>query len=323
MVSGHRFDGRVAVVTGAGRGIGRAYAQLLGARGASVVVNDLGGSMDGIGEDAGVASRVASAIVEDGGVAVADGSDVSTPEGGASLIATAIERFGRIDILINNAGIIRWAGFPEADAVNLASHLAVHVGGSFNTTRAAWPHMVDQAYGRIVMTTSSGLFGLPKNLSYAAAKGAVIGLTRSLTTAGASHGIKVNLIAPGAFTRMAGQSPTEAEPTRDGTSSTPMSPDLVAPMVAFLAHEDCPVSGEIYAAGFGRFARIFIASTEGYVHPTPEPTIEDIAEHWATINDEDGYYVPADLMAWSAAFMAHLDPGATDATSSSGHPGPS
>ena len=169
----------------------------------------------------------------------------------------------------------------------------MHVGGSFNTTRAAWPHMVEQGYGRIVMTTSTGMFGLPKNLSYATAKAAVIGLTRSLTTAGAAHGIKVNLIAPAAFTRMAGQ-PSDARRRRE------MSPDLVAPMVAFLAHEDCPVSGEIYAAGAGRFARIFIASTEGYVHPGPAPTIEDVAEHWATINDETGYYVPADLIDWSS-----------------------
>jgi NAD(P)-dependent dehydrogenase (short-subunit alcohol dehydrogenase family) len=157
--------------------------------------------------------------------------------------------------------------------------------------------MVEQGYGRIVMTTSSGLFGLPNNTSYAAAKGAVIGLARSLATAGAAHGIKVNLIAPGALTRLAGR----------GSAPPEMSPDLVAPMAAFLAHEDCPVSGEIYAAGFGRFARIFIGQTEGYVLAGAEPTIEDVAEHWAAINDEAGYYVPSDLTAWSAAFMAHLD----------------
>ena len=145
MVNEHSFEGRVAVVTGAGRGIGRAYALLLASRGASVVVNDLGGSMDGVGEDAGVASGVATEIVAAGGAAIADASDVSTAEGGRSLIDAAVERFGRLDILINNAGIIRWAGLPEADAENLASHLAVHVLGSFNTTRAAWPHMVDQA----------------------------------------------------------------------------------------------------------------------------------------------------------------------------------
>jgi NAD(P)-dependent dehydrogenase (short-subunit alcohol dehydrogenase family) len=315
VVSELRFEGRVAVVTGAGRGIGRAYALLLGSRGASVVVNDLGGSMDGVGEDAGVASSVASEIVRSGGAAIADAGDVSTPEGAGSLIDSAVERFGRLDILINNAGIIRWAGPPEADAENLATHLAVHVVGSFNTTRAAWPHMVDRAYGRIVMTTSSGLFGLPENLSYATAKGGAIGLTRSLATAGAAHGITANCIAPGAITRMAGRAADE-DSIGDSAKTAQMSPDLVAPMVAFLAHETCPVSGEIYAAGFGRFARIFIASTEGYVHATPEPTIEDIAAHWATINDETGYYVPADLMAWSAAFMAHLFPSGGDPVAS-------
>jgi NAD(P)-dependent dehydrogenase (short-subunit alcohol dehydrogenase family) len=298
-VNEHSFDGRVAVVTGAGRGIGRAHALLLAERGASVVVNDLGGSIAGVGSDAEPASAVSAEIVAAGGSAIADTSDVATTEGGQALVDAAVEQFGRIDILINNAGIVRWAGMPEVDAETLEAHLAVHVGGSFNTTRAAWPRMVEQGYGRIVMTTSTGMFGLPNNLAYATAKAAVIGLTRSLTTAGAKHGIKVNLIAPAAVTRMAGQSPVEV----DG-----MSPDLVAPMVAFLAHEACPVSGEIYAAGAGRFARIFIASTEGYVHSGPAPTIEDVAEHWATINDESGYYLPTDLNDWSAAFLAHLFP---------------
>jgi NAD(P)-dependent dehydrogenase (short-subunit alcohol dehydrogenase family) len=279
----YRFDGQVAVVTGAGRGIGRAYALLLAERGASVVVNDV---------DAERASAVAQEI---GGSAVADSHDLAAAEGGRSLVDGALERFGRLDILINNAGNIRWAGMPDVDEDNLNKHLSVHLGGSFSTTRAAWPHMVGQGYGRIVMTTSSGLFGLPNNTSYAAAKGAVIGLARSLATAGADHGIKVNLIAPGAFTRMAGR----------GEAPPEMSADLVAPMAAFLAHADCPVSGEIYAAGFGRFARMFIAQTEGYVSSTP--TVEDVAEHWEAINDVTDYYIPADLTAWSDAFMAHLN----------------
>ena len=293
----HRFDGRVAVVTGAGRGIGRAHALLLAERGASVVVNDLGGSMEGEGADVGPAAAVAEEIAAAGGAAIADGSDVSTPDGGRALIDAAVEQFGRLDVLVNNAGIMRWAGLPEVDAVDLERHLAVHVGGSFNTTRAAWPHLVDQGYGRIVMTTSAGFFGLPKNLAYATAKGGVIGLTRSLSTAGARHGIKVNLIAPAAVTRMAG-------PATDETP--PMPPEQVAPMVAFLAHEDCPVTGEIYAAGAGRFARIFIASTEGYLHADGDPTIEDVAENWATINEESGYSVPRGLMDWSAGFTKHL-----------------
>ncbi len=251
-----------------------------------------------MGADGEPSSTTAAEIAAAGGVAIADSNDVSTVAGAEALVGAAVEHFGRIDILINNAGIIRWAGFPEADADNLASHLAVHVSGSFNTTRAAWPHMVGQGYGRVVMTTSTGMLGLPQNTSYATAKGAVIGLARSLATAGAPHGIKVNLIAPAATTRMAGQ----------GTGAPQMEPELVAPMVAFLAHEDCPVTGEIYAAGAGRFTRLFIASTRGYVHAGPAPTIEDVARHWATINDETGYDVPADLLSWSATFLAHLGP---------------
>jgi NAD(P)-dependent dehydrogenase (short-subunit alcohol dehydrogenase family) len=291
-----RFDGRVAVVTGAGRGIGRAYARLLAARGARVVVNDLGGSAKGEGADASVAAAVAADIVAEGGEAIAEASDVSTEAGGQALIGAAVEQFGGVDVLINNAGIVRWAGFPELDAATLVRHLDVHLLGSFHTTRAVWPHMAAKQYGRIVMTSSTGVLGLANNGAYATAKAAVIGLTRSLTLAGAPHGIKVNVIAPGAATRMGA-----------GAESPEMSPDLVAPMVAFLAHETCPVSGEIYTAGFGRFARLFIASTDGYVHGDGRPTVEDVAAHWATINDESGYHVPTDLMAWSEAFMAHLD----------------
>jgi NAD(P)-dependent dehydrogenase (short-subunit alcohol dehydrogenase family) len=290
-----RFDGRVAIITGAGRGLGRAYAHLLAARGAAVVVNDLGGSMAGDGTDEGPASEVAAEIEATGGTAVADTLDISTPDGGQALIDHAVERFGRVDVVVNNAGIMRWAGFPKADAATLEAHLAVHVGGSFHTTRAAWPHLVEQGYGRIVMTTSTGVFGLPANLAYATAKGGVIGMARSLATAGAGHGIKVNCIAPAANTRMGDGGPAE------------MTPELVAPMVAYLAHEDCPVTGEIYAAGAGRFQRIFLAATEGYVQQG-DATPEAVAAHWATIHDDASCSVPTDLVAWSSQFLSHLDP---------------
>jgi NAD(P)-dependent dehydrogenase (short-subunit alcohol dehydrogenase family) len=243
---------------------------LLAARGAQVVVNDV-----------------------DAEAGVTDTNDVATEAGAIALVGGAVAEFGRIDVLINNAGIMEWADFPAVDAEQLERHLAVHLGGAFHTTRAAWPHMVEQHYGRIVMTTSTGIFGLPNNTSYAAAKAAVIGLTRSISTAGTTVGIKANLIAPAARTRMAG---------RGGPPG--MDPALVAPMAAYLAHEDCPVNGEFYAAGGGRFARMFIASTPGYVDSNP--SIESVAAHWNGINNEAGYFVPGDLMDWAGVFTAHL-----------------
>jgi NAD(P)-dependent dehydrogenase (short-subunit alcohol dehydrogenase family) len=303
-MSDYRFDGRVAVVTGAGRGIGRAYAHLLAERGAKVVVNDLGGSMEGEGSDVGPAQSVVDEIVAAGGVAVADTNDVSTQAGAEAIIGSAVDTFGRIDAVVNNAGIIKWGGLPEVDLDNLERHLAVHLVGSFNTMRAAWPHFVEQGYGRVVLTTSSGMLGLDNNLSYASAKSGLIGMARSAKLAGEPHGIKINLIAPAALTRMAGG---EDAPKAAGERSPSVMPsEAVAPMVAFLAHESCPVSGEIYTAGAGRFGRLFLASTEGYLQQDRPATVEDVAENWAAINDETGYYVPADLMGWSGSFLGHL-----------------
>jgi NAD(P)-dependent dehydrogenase (short-subunit alcohol dehydrogenase family) len=270
---------------------------LLARRGASVVVNDLGTSIAGSGVDTTPAETVAAEIINAGGSATSDGNDVASPTSAKALIEATVEQFGRIDILINNAGVIDWAGMPDIDDDNFGRHLAVHLGGSFLTTRAAWPYLVKQEYGRVVMTTSSGIFGLPNNTSYAAAKGGIIGLTRSLATTGIPHGIRVNAIAPAAGTRMAGSAADE---------SGPMASDLVAPMAAYLAHESCPVTGEIYAAGAGRFARIVLAQTPGYVHPGEAPTIEDVASQWDAINDERGFVVPNGLMAWSKMFLAHL-----------------
>jgi NAD(P)-dependent dehydrogenase (short-subunit alcohol dehydrogenase family) len=291
---GYDFDGRVAIVTGAGRGLGRAYALLLARRGARVVVNDLGRS-SGEGRDPAPAGAVVEEILAAGGEAVADTHDVADPAAATALVDDAVDRFGRIDALVNNAGIVRWAGFPKADAALLAQHLDVHVGGSFHTTRAAWPHMIARGHGRVVMTTSSGLFGLSNNLAYATAKAGVVGLMRSLAVAGRPHGIGVNAIAPAAFTRMAGGAPEDEA----------LSPDFVAPLAAYLAHPDCPASGEIYQAGAGRFARLFIGSTPGWVHGASPPSIEDLARNWDQIGEERGYGVPRDLEHWSSMFLSH------------------
>ena len=216
--------------------------------------------------------------------AISDHGDVATAAGAQALVDATVERFGRLDVLINNAGIVRWAGFPEADEDDFGEHLAVHVTGSFNTTRAAWPHMVEQGYGRIVMTTSTGMFGLPDNLSYATAKAAVIGLTRSLTTAGAAHGIKVNLIAPAAFTRMAGApdgaTPVPARRRCPRISSLRWSPSSPTRPARSAARSTSPAP---VASRASSSPRRWATST-----PASEPTIEDVAAELGRHQRRDG-----------------------------------
>jgi NAD(P)-dependent dehydrogenase (short-subunit alcohol dehydrogenase family) len=304
-VSGLRLDGRVAAVTGAGRGIGRAYALLLGQLGASVVVNDLGGSSTGTGGDAGPADEVVKQIEAAGGAAVANYADVSTVEGGQSVIDAAVERFGGIDIVVNNAGNMVWASLPEATIETIDAHWAVHVRGSFNTLHAAWPYFLEKNYGRAILTTSVGLFGLADNIGYAIAKASMIGMAKSLTVGRKDANINVNCIAPNAMTRLAAR--TEQEQAQLEPPSELMDAANVAPMVAYLAHESCQVSGETYVAGFGRFARLFVGVTDGYLHPgLTGATVDDVAANWAAINDEAGYYVPANLMDWAGHYMSHL-----------------
>lgn len=306
---GFRFDGRVAVVTGAGRGLGRAHALLLAERGAKVVVNDFGGTKEGEGGDAGPAKDVVQEIAAAGGIALADTNDVGREEGCHALVDTAVREFGRVDIVVNNAGISRFATFPEADAENLERTLDVHVRGTWHTTRAAWPHMVQQGYGRVITTTSTGLFGLADNLAYATAKGALIGFTRSLSVSAAPHGILVNCIAPNAITRPSTSAarPNITTAPLDEARLQAMRTALVSPMMAYLAHEDCEVNGEILVAGARRFARWFLGVTPGYLSAAEGvPAVEEIAEHWDEINDREGYYVPDSLMDWASKFMAHL-----------------
>ncbi|MGD0698274.1 MAG: SDR family NAD(P)-dependent oxidoreductase [Trebonia sp.] len=308
-MSEYDFGGRVAVVTGAGRGIGRAYALLLGQRGAKVVVNDLGGSTKGTGHDPAPAQQVADEITKAGGAAIADSSDVSAVEGGQRVIDTAISEFGRVDIVVNNAGNVIYGALPEVDVSIFDAILAVHVRGTFNVTRAAWPHLLAQNYGRVVLTGSTGMFGMPDNLSYATAKAAMIGMAQAMTVNAGDHDIKINVIAPNAWTRMAGdpsEGMDELRARRPAGLPPHMEPELVAPLVAFLAHQSCPVSAGIYLAGAGRFARLFVAATDGYLYPGDgTPTLEDVAANWAAINDEAGYYLPKSTLDASAHFLSH------------------
>ena len=305
------FDGRVAVVTGAGGGLGREYALLLASRGARVVVNDTGGSTAGEGTDEGPAENVAREIRDLGGEAMADTHSVATPEGGKAVVHTALDAYGTVDIVVNNAGILRDAPFHDMTAELLDPVLDVHLKGAFFVTRPAWNAMREQGYGRVVNTTSAaGVLGTANKSNYGAAKTGLIGLTRVLAAEGAAYGIKVNAVAPIALTRMLTQSMTrtgaqgkasEQEPDRAERSMTvermrsfvdSLDPALVAPVVAYLAHEDCPVSGEMYTVGAGHVARFFVGRTDGYFNPAL--SMEDVRDHFEEIRDEEGYTVPKD-----------------------------
>jgi len=281
------YDGKVAVITGAGGGLGRSHALELAKRGALIVVNDLGGSVDGEGGSHTAAQKVVDEITAAGGEAVANYDTVATPEGGKAIIATALDTFGRIDIVINNAGILRDAAFKNMDADKLEPVIDVHLKGAFYVTHAAWEHFREQNYGRIVNTSSAaGIFGNFGQTNYGAAKAGLVGFTRVLAVEGAKNNIKANAIAPVAKTRM----------TEEllGAMADKLDPSFITPVVAWLAHEDVPVSGEVYSCGGGHVARIFTAVTAGWTD-TESLTVEDIRDHFDEIRDEAGYAVPANL----------------------------
>lgn len=279
-----RFDGRVAIVTGAGGGLGRAYALALAGRGASVVVNDLGGGVDGAGQGAAAADRVVDEIVKAGGKAVASYDSVSTVEGGESMVRTALGQFGKLDILIHNAGIVRDRSFGKMTPEDWDTVLKVHLYGAYNVSRPAFATMRENKFGRIVLTTSSaGLFGNFGQSNYAAAKLGMIGLMNVLKIEGAKSDIKVNAVAPFAATRMsAAAMPDEFRPL--------MRIDMVAPMTLFLCSAGCPVTGNIYEAGMGHFNRVAIVSAPVVWVGDGErmPTVEDVAGHWPQIDSLAG-----------------------------------
>jgi NAD(P)-dependent dehydrogenase (short-subunit alcohol dehydrogenase family) len=279
------FDGKVAVITGAGGGLGREHALELARRGARIVVNDLGGSVSGEGGDVGPAQKVVQEIVDLGGEAVADTNSVATPEGGKAVIQTAVDTFGTVDVVVNNAGILRDKSFHNLTPELLEPVIQVHLLGAFYVTQPAWQIMRQKGYGRVVSTSSnSGVLGNFGQANYGAAKMGLVGFTRVLAIEGRKHGIKANAIAPVAKTRM-----TEE---MFGAAGDALDPKLVAPLVAYLASEACDVSGEVYSAAGGIISRFFIGLTPGYYNPNL--TAEDIAEHWGEIRAEEGYIVPED-----------------------------
>ncbi len=281
------FDGQVAVVTGAGHGLGREHALQLAARGARVVVNDLGGAVDGSGADAGPAQTVVDEITAAGGEAVADTNSVATKDGGEAIIQTAVDAFGRVDIVVNNAGILRDKAFHNLTPDLLDSVIQVHLYGAFWVTLPAWKLMREQNYGRVVNTTSAaGLFGNFGQTNYGAAKMGLVGFTRALAQEGAKRNVLANVIAPGARTRM----------TEDllGPLADKLDPEAVTPAVVFLSSDQCDVTGQILSVAGGRVTRVVIAEPLGYYSEALTP--EQVRDNWDTIASMDDLIVPSTAM---------------------------
>ncbi|MCW2589857.1 MAG: putative short-chain type dehydrogenase/reductase [Mycobacterium sp.] len=277
-----RFEGRVVVVTGAGGGLGRCHALEFARRGAQVVVNDVGASVDGTSQSSSAAQAVVDEIVASGGSAVANTDSVATPDGGRAIIGTAVDTFGRVDVLVNNAGILRDAAFKNMTAEQVDAVIDVHLRGAFHVTSAAWPVMREQNYGRIVMTTSgSGLFGTFGQANYGAAKTGLVGLMNVLAIEGQRNGILVNAISPIARTRMTEN--TMADLVKDA------SPEQVTPVVVYLAHEQCDRTAHIYRVGGAHVSRVFLAETAGI--DEPGLTAESMAANIERIDDPGQFTV--------------------------------
>lgn len=304
-----RFDDRVAVITGAGRGLGRAYALLLASKGAKVVVNDNGSSLGGDGADIGVAEEVVQEIKAAGGEAVACTESVATAEGGQAIISSALETYGRIDVLIHNAGNNRYGSLTEMTYEDFNAVLDVHLRGAFHVVRPAFPHMSKAGYGRVVLTSSiGGLYGNHQVANYAASKAGMIGLSNVVALEGADSGVQSNVIVPAAITRMAEGIDTSAYP--------PMEPELTAPAVGWLAHESCTISGEMLVSIAGRVARAYIAETPGVYRPSW--TIEQVGEQIDAIRDTNDSWM---LPAVPSGFVDHITKSFGIATENSAHVG--
>ncbi|MDP9434787.1 MAG: SDR family NAD(P)-dependent oxidoreductase [Actinomycetota bacterium] len=279
------FDGRVAVVTGAGGGLGRTYALELARRGAAVVVNDLGGSVNGVGGDNAAAQKVVDEIMAAGGEAVPNVDSVMTPEGGESIVRTAVDSFGKVDVVVNNAGFLRDKSFLKLTWEDLDAILDVHLKGAFYVSQPAFRVMKENGYGRFVFAASNATFGNFGQTNYSAAKMGLVGLSNTLAVEGARSGILSNVIMPVAKTRM----------TEEllGDFADYLAPELVTPMLTYLCSEACTTTHGAYSAAGGRYARVFWALAQGwYAGQGVQPTAEDVQAHLAEIEEQQGYLVP-------------------------------
>jgi NAD(P)-dependent dehydrogenase (short-subunit alcohol dehydrogenase family) len=283
------FDGRVAIVTGAGGGLGRTYALELARRGAKVVVNDLGGSVDGTGGEHTAAQKVVDEIKAAGGEATPNYDSVSTPEGGENIVKTAVDAYGKVDVVINNAGILRDKSFAKLTWEDLDAVLDVHLKGAFYVSQPAFKIMKENGYGRFVFTASNaGVFGNFGQTNYGAAKMGLVGLSNIIAIEGEKAGIKSNVLCPVAATRM----------TMEllGDFASQLEPELVTPLVTFLASEACDRTHEIFSAAGGRYARVFIGLAPGwYGGKGYVPTAEDVLDNLDQIEKQDGYIVPGSV----------------------------
>jgi NAD(P)-dependent dehydrogenase (short-subunit alcohol dehydrogenase family) len=291
------FTDQVAIVTGAGRGLGRLYALELARRGAAVIVNDLGGSMHGEGADVSVADDVVAEIEAAGGTAVASHDSVAGPEGGQAIVATAVERFGRLDAVVSNAGIFNSIPFEELSADDWRKMLGVHLDGGFYLSQPAYRVMKRQGYGRFVFISSSGgMFGQPLEAHYAAAKAGLVGLTNVIAIEGAEHGILANAVLPFGFSRMVTETVRDPKALEETGFLKVIKPELVVPVVVFLASRACDFTHRNYSACAGRFARVFVGLGQGWLAaPGSAPTAEDIAAHLSEVSATEPFTVPSSI----------------------------
>jgi NAD(P)-dependent dehydrogenase (short-subunit alcohol dehydrogenase family) len=303
------FTGQVAIVTGAGRGLGRLYALDLAARGAAVVVNDLGSTTRGAGADAGVADAVVAEIEGAGGRAVASHDSVSVPGGGQAIVDLALEAYGRLDAVVSNAGIFHTAPFDELTEDEWTRMIDVHLHGGFHLGQPAFRVMKEQGYGRFVFIASSaGLFGQPNSAHYAAAKAGLLGLTNVIAIEGEPYGILANTVLPFGYSRMVAETLAEVEGEHEHTGFLgAIEPELVVPIVVYLASRSCSVTHHNYSACAGRFARAFVGLADGWVAPPGRPpSADDIADSWALVSGTEPSSIPTSIFDEVAQICARL-----------------